>query len=230
MNKGCYIIATIRPWNIKSFHDVIANYPGEWHLFDDPDTFTMDNIRPIDPEYIFFPHWSEKVPSEILHSYRCINFHETDLPFGRGGSPVQNLISAGYSSTMITALIMTDKVDAGPIILKRELGLDGSAEEIFIRSSKIIAEMIQEIIKNNWAEGIQEGEVTSFKRRKPEQSQLPVSAESLDIIFNHIRMLDADEYPKAFMEFGGFRFEFTRPSLKTYHIHADVQITKIEAE
>ena len=30
---------------------------------------------------------------EIHENYKCIIFHMTDLPFGRGGSPLQNLIS-----------------------------------------------------------------------------------------------------------------------------------------
>ena len=47
---------------------------------------------PFYPKYIFFPHWSKKVDTKIVNNYECVCFHETDLPYGRGGSPIQNLI------------------------------------------------------------------------------------------------------------------------------------------
>jgi methionyl-tRNA formyltransferase len=37
-------------------------------------------------------------------------------------------------------------------------------------------------------------------------------------------MLDADEYPKAFIRHGNFRIEFSRPALRTERIKADVTI------
>ena len=43
----------------------------------------------------------------------------TDLPYGRGGSPLQNLILKGKKTTKITAFKMIDKIDAGPIYLKK---------------------------------------------------------------------------------------------------------------
>lgn len=39
-------------------------------------------------------------------------------------------------------------------------------------------------------------------------------------------MLDAEGYPKAFVEVGPFRFEFSRASLRGRDIVADVRITE----
>ena len=41
----------------------------------------------------------------------------TDLPFGRGGSPLQNLIVRGYKETMLSAIKCVGEVDAGPIYI-----------------------------------------------------------------------------------------------------------------
>ena len=49
------------------------------------------------------------MPSEIIRNYECICFHETDLPFGRGGSPIQNLIVRGFKTTKISAIKMICK-------------------------------------------------------------------------------------------------------------------------
>ncbi len=86
----------------------------------------------------------------------------TDLPFGRGGSPLQNLITRGVKSTKISALRCTDVLDGGPIYLKEELSLQGSAEDIYIRADSIIEKMIAAILLTNPEPLEQTGEVVFF--------------------------------------------------------------------
>lgn len=225
-----YIVATVRPWNIKVYDEVIRHNPGRWHLITNPDELTLDKLQPINPQYIFFPHWNNIIPDEILNIAECICFHETDVPYGRGGSPVQNLIAHGLRETVVTALKMSKDLDAGPVYLKKPVSLEGLAEEIFIRIANVVAEMIKTILNENPEPQEQVGNPVIFKRRKPSQSIIPKDKNSLSEIFDHIRMLDAEDYPKAFWEFGGFRYEISRPALKTNEILADVRITKILGE
>lgn len=56
------------------------------------------------PKFIFFPHWSWLIPEDIHTRFECVVFHMTDLPYGRGGSPLQNLIVRGHKETKLTAL------------------------------------------------------------------------------------------------------------------------------
>ena len=217
-----YILAIQRPWTALMLPYLAGNCHGKWHT---TNIITTEYAKQINPRYIFFPHWSDIVPDEIINEFECICFHETDLPFGAGGSPVQNLISMGITETKITALRMTSKIDGGPVYLKHPMSLHGTAEEIYIRSSAQIAEMIAAIIRNELKPSPQTGERTVLKRRTPAQSEIKGS--SLNDIYNHIRMLDADGYPKAFIIHDGFRYEFTRASVKTNKLIADVTITKI---
>lgn len=230
MYKDTYIVATIKPWNIMVYNEIICRFKGQWHLITDPIDLTVETIRELNPKYIFFPHWSHMVPSEILNIATCICFHETDLPYGRGGSPLQNLISRGHRSTVVTALKMTEELDAGPIYLKTPLSLEGIAEEIFIRSAYIVADMIKTIVTENPLPMEQSGEPTVFKRRKPAESQILSDKADLHSLFDHIRMLDADGYPRAFIEIGSFRYEFSNPALKTEEIWANVRISKIKGD
>ena len=127
----------------------------------------------------------------------------TDLPFGRGGSPLQNLIIRGYKKTKISAIQANNNIDAGPIYLKKDLSLDGSAREIFARASKIaIDNMIPYIIKNEPFPIPQKGNVVPFKRRKVEDSNLP-KLTILNEIYDFIRMLDAEGYPLAYIDSSG---------------------------
>ena len=52
----------------------------------------------------------------------------TDLPFGRGGSPLENLILRGHTSTVISAIKCAPELDSGDIYLQKPLSLYGSAE------------------------------------------------------------------------------------------------------
>ena len=124
--------------------------------------------------YLFFPYWHWKIPVVLLDRFECVGFHMTDLPFGRGGSPLQNLILRGYSDTMISAFNVTDEMDAGPVYLKRPLSLDGSAQEIFERASDIIYnDMIPFIVLNKPIPEPQVGEVTYFKRISKDEYPVP---------------------------------------------------------
>lgn len=228
MKTSNFLVATLRPWNISMYNEKIRHLPGNWFLITSPNDLTSENLRRINPELIFFPHWSQKVPDEIVNQYECVCFHMTDLPFGRGGSPLQNLIKRGIRQTVVSALRMTAELDAGPIYLKEQLSLEGLAEEIFIRAADTIAKMIARIIDERPQAEAQAGEPVFFSRRIPEESRLDENSQSISAVFDHIRMLDADGYPKAFIETGNLRIEFSRPALKADGVVADVKISIIE--
>lgn len=108
------------------------------------------------------------------------------------------MIERGIYKTQLSALRCIKKLDAGDIFLKRELSLFGSAEEIYIRSTKLAKDMIAEIIETNSIPKKQEGEPVVFHRRKPVQSDMQ-DLQFLDKVFDWIRMLDAEGYPNAFL-------------------------------
>jgi methionyl-tRNA formyltransferase len=177
------------------------------------------------PRYIFFPHWSWIIPEKIFKKFECVVFHMTDLPYGRGGSPLQNLIVRGISETQLTALRCVAAVDAGPIYIKRPLSLSGTAEDILLRAANLTEEMIEYIVREQPKPTAQIGEVTVFRRRLPEEGSL-ADLDDLEKIFDYIRMLDADGYPNAFIETAAFRFSFSRASLSSEAVVAEVKITR----
>jgi len=154
----------------------------------------------------------------------------TDLPFGRGGSPLQNLIERGIKQTKISAIKCVKELDAGDIYLKKDLDISyGNAQEIYMRAGEIIAEMIDEIIKNNPKAIPQIGEIVEFKRRKPQQSNIK-DLDDIKKIYDYIRMLDADGYPNAFLEHNNMRLEFKNARLNNGKIKAEVEIKVIDNE
>lgn len=176
-----------------------------------------------DPDWTFFPHWSWKIAPEVHTRHRCVIFHMTDLPYGRGGSPLQNLILRGHRTTKLSALRCVEEMDAGPIYLKHDLDLSGTAEEILRRAAAEIGRMIVALVQNDPQPREQEGEIVSFVRRRPEESLVPegLGAEEL---YDFIRMLDADGYPPARVEAQGMILELRQARLDEGHVEATVTI------
>jgi len=201
----------------------------KFHLVTKRGDLTFERLSPLAPRYVFIPHWSYIIPPEVFEQFECVVFHMTDLPYGRGGSPLQNLIARGHTETVLTALRCTEEIDAGPVYVKRPLSLHGSAEEIYLRAGRIIEDMIIEIIQSQPEPAAQSGEVVCFQRRRPEQSDL-ATVDSLDRLFDHIRMLDADGYPHAFLRSGRFRIEFSRAARHQNGVKADVIISEVDNE
>lgn len=218
-----YIVATIKDWNIRNFYKMVSGIRANWHLITNKEGLTFEKIEPLNPKYIFLPHWSWIIPKEVYSNFECIVFHMTDLPFGRGGSPLQNLIAREIYETKISAIRVIEELDAGAVYLKRNLCLHGSAQEIFIRASDIVFDMITYIVVNEPFPVEQEGEPVAFRRRTPEQSRIP-DVRDLNKVFDWIRMLDAEGYPRSFIETENLRLELSRASLKTGCILADVKI------
>lgn len=219
------LIATIKSWNIENAYKFIDKY-GEIHIIElisSKEELSEEKIRVFNPEYIFFPHWSYIIPENIFMNWTCVVFHMTDLPFGRGGSPLQNLIIKGFKETKISALKVEKELDAGPIYIQSTLSLEGNAEDIFKRASSIIfEEMIPQFFLKHLVPKEQSGEVIAFRRRLPKESELQ---KDMDIrtIYNYIRMLDAEGYPNAFLSFGKYRLEFQNASFIDGKLTANVK-------
>jgi methionyl-tRNA formyltransferase len=220
-----YIILSTKKWNLDLAERLKSYDPNSnWYHISKKENFNLKTLQRIKPQKIFIPHWSYIIPEEIFLNFDCIVFHMTDLPFGRGGSPLQNLIANSYETTKISAIKVVKELDAGPVYLKNSLSLYGTAEEIFIRANNVIFNMITNINEQNFELKEQEGEIVFFKRRQEKMSSID-GLKELDQVFDYIRMLDADGYPNAYLESENFKFEFRRASLKANKsIQADVKI------
>ena len=67
------------------------------------------------------------LPKPILNAPRggCINVHASLLPRWRGAAPIQRAILTGDTVTGVTIMRMDEGLDTGPMLLNRELEIDG---------------------------------------------------------------------------------------------------------
>ncbi|MCB0478273.1 MAG: GNAT family N-acetyltransferase [Crocinitomicaceae bacterium] len=222
-----YVVVSSKDWNQNLTTDLKSTFDQyNFHYIKHKSSFDPVMLKAIKPKMVFIPHWSFIIPKEIFSEFECIIFHMTDLPYGRGGSPLQNLIVRGHKKTKISAIRCVEELDAGPIFAKVDLDLSGSAQEIFERANTKIEEIIRYIIVEKPLPVEQTGEVVTFKRRTPEMSNLKDVSE-IEKVYDYIRMMDAEGYPKAFLETENLKIEFENASLKgDSEIIANVRIIK----
>ena len=206
-----YVYCAHRKYSLNVFKK-LKKKNKNFILVNGNDNLTLSKIKKINPQFIFFPDWSWIVPNEIIKNYQCICIHESNLPKFRGGSPLQNQIIRGIKKTKSTAFLMNDKLDAGKILLKKDLSLDGTLDEIFQRMEKNNYDLITKIIQGKFKLLSQKGKPTFYNRRKPSQSELKNLNHSKLYLHDFIRML-ADPYPNAFIKIGKKKIVFKSSKL-----------------
>jgi len=130
---------------MKENYIIISNrkYHKDWIELHNPENIESC-LWAEEPDVIFFPFWSWRVPGKILDNYVCYGFHIGELPDERGGSPIQNLIRLGRKRSTLNLLRMTNKLDGGEVLMTKLVSLEGTLDEILIRTSSLIMEMIND--------------------------------------------------------------------------------------
>ena len=202
-----YVICAYRDYGTMLYDNLKEKF--NFTLIKSKKDLSYNKIQKINPSIIFFPDWSWKVPEKIVKNFKCVCFHEAPLPKFRGGSPLQNQIIRGKTKTKTTAFIMNEEIDAGNIILQKDLSLKGSIQDIYSRMYKNDYSLILKIIKGQYQERKQSGKPTFFKRRKPKDSELKNLNYSKRYLYNFIRMLE-DPYPNAYVKLGKQKIIFEK--------------------
>jgi len=185
----------------------------------------LENLKKINPRYVFFPHWNWKVEPEIFEAFECVVFHTAPLPYGRGGSPIQNLIIRGINKSPVCALKMTDVLDGGPIYDSKEISLEGNIDGIFSEIAKCVEELILKICKLNLIPLPQKGNVVSFKRLSYVDNQL-LQEHSINEVYDRIRMVDGEGYKRAYITFGDHKIEFSEAKIVNNELLAKIRMLK----
>lgn len=111
----------------------------------------IEIIKNLKPDVICVVAYGRILPEEILNipKYGCINVHPSLLPKYRGSAPIQWAILNGDKTTGVTTMYLNNEMDAGDIILKREVIIndDENSGELWDRLSKIGADLLVETLE-----------------------------------------------------------------------------------
>lgn len=218
-----YVIASSKDW-FKA-HPKSDEY-NSLNLFDiaKREDLNLEYLEKINPRYIFFPHWNWRVNQEIYERFECIVFHTAPLPYGRGGSPIQNLILNGFENAPVCALKMTEVLDGGPIYDSLDVSLKGTVADIFTRIAFCVEKLIVSLCQNTPPPIEQTGKTVVFKRLSINDNEL-LSSYSVNELYDRIRMVDGLDYPRGYIYFGDYRIEFTEAKIENNELFASAKIT-----
>ena len=165
-----------------------------------------------DANFCFCLSFSQLVPLKIRQKFHhTLVVHESDLPAGKGWSPLTWQILDGASRIPVTLFEATDEVDSGTIYAKRWINFGG--HELINELRDLQGRLTQELCcwfvdnyPNSLSEAVEQyGQESFYPRRRPEDSELDPN-KTIAEQFNLLRVVDNERYP-AWFEYLGKRFE-----------------------
>jgi len=177
----------------KSYKPIIKVDPK--NLRNIRDRFTSEDI-------LLFYGWSWMVPACYTDELLCVCLHPSPLPKYRGGSPIQNQIMAGETTSAVTLFKMGQGLDDGPIFKQSVLFLKGDLYDIFNSLHNTGYELTKCLLLARETSTLvfipqDESQATFCKRRKPKDSQILPTDTAKDI-YNKVRSL-LPPYPNAYI-------------------------------
>jgi len=158
--------------------------------------------------------FEQLLQTDQLSSFRnVLVVHESDLPRGRGWSPMTWRVLEGNKEMHLTLFEAETNADSGVIYAKRKILLTGNEVVIELRaiqlreSFELIGEFLTDYPSSLDLSEAQVGEPTYFKRRTKLDSQC-ASNSTIDSIFDLLRVSDPDRYP-VYFEKNGELFKLT---------------------
>jgi methionyl-tRNA formyltransferase len=147
-------------------------------------------------------------PKVLARNHRNVVVHPSDLPRGRGFSPLAWQIEAGCSRIPICLFEAAADVDSGPVIYRDTMQFDGHElmEELRLAMGKKTIELCRRFL----AEAApppgtpQEGESTYYRRRTKEDNRLDPHR-TIAEQFDKLRVADNERFPAHF-QFRGHRY------------------------
>jgi methionyl-tRNA formyltransferase len=105
-----------------------------------------------DPDALLLAAYGQMVPPHVLAMGRRppLNVHPSLLPRHRGAAPVASTILAGDNVAGLTLMVMTDELDAGPIVAQWPMPLAGreTAPELEARLAELAAEVVPDALRD----------------------------------------------------------------------------------
>lgn len=147
-------------------------------------------------------------PDVLARNHRNLIVHASDLPRGRGFSPLTYQIIEGLNRIPVCLLEAAEVVDSGRVIYREWIAYEG--HELIGELRQKLGAMTVELCRRFMEEpasprGVpQQGEPSVYPRRRPADSALNPE-QTIAGQFDLLRTVDNDSYP-AYFDFRGHRY------------------------
>lgn len=171
--------------------------------------YIFDKKYIVEGDVCFLLCCTKIIEQEYLNKNKSnIVVHASDLPKGKGFSPLQWQILEGKNEISLTLFEVAEKVDSGPYYLKDSIRFNGT--ELYDELRNCLADKIMEMCINfihqkSVLKPIQQsGEETFYSRRTLKDDEID-PYKTIAEQFNHFRIADNDNFP-VYFNLNGHKF------------------------
>jgi methionyl-tRNA formyltransferase len=158
----------------------------------------IERMKGLSPDAFVVVAFGQIFPVELLEVPKqgSINLHASLLPKYRGASPIQAAIANGEKKTGVTAMLMEEELDTGPILLQDETEIrhDETTGELTERMSKmgaaLMVETLEQLGKGKIKQRKQREESSSYAEKFSKDDGRVNWALEADEIYNRMRAFD----------------------------------------
>jgi len=106
-------------------------------------------IEGANPDFIVVAAFGQLLPKAILDLAPCINLHASLLPLYRGASPVQQALLNGDRFSGVTAMLMEEGLDSGPMLAWSYLEIDEemALQRLMAELTRLAAELTPKVLR-----------------------------------------------------------------------------------
>jgi len=179
----------------------------------------LDSLKSSKPDLLVVAAYGRILPATVLEaaSLMPINMHASLLPRHRGAAPIQGALLAGDTVAGVTIMRMVEQMDAGPILLQREIPMapDETQASLQDKLAELGAQALLEALRmlalgtlHETAQDESQATYTTLVKKEDARIDWNLSARQIE------RMVRAyDPWPVAFTEFKGEELRIYRAAV-----------------
>ncbi len=189
-------------------------------------------IENLKPDLAIVASFGQMIPSDVLGipRYGFVNVHPSLLPQYRGPSPIQYAILNGDEKTGVSIMRPTEKMDAGPVFIQRELTVNPNEEfsslhdRLAVMGADLLIEMLPKLFAGQINAQSQDDSKATYSKIIKKEDGLIDWQEPAEKIERRIRAFNP--WPNAYTLFNNKRLEI----LKAETVGGELIIKEVQLE
>ncbi len=165
---------------------------------------SIREIQAFKPDLIITASFGAFFGKRLRDLCLCINLHPSLLPLLRGATPIQTAILQGFDLTGVSIFEMVKKMDAGPVLMQRELPIPevDNYSSLHLKLSELAAFMLLDFLRDPAAHpAIEQDDSLATYCTKIEPSDLEIDwSRDAEAIHNQVRAFSSEPGARSYRQ------------------------------
>ncbi|MGI6197538.1 MAG: methionyl-tRNA formyltransferase [Candidatus Cloacimonadaceae bacterium] len=165
---------------------------------------SIREIQAFKPDLIITASFGAFFGKRLRDLCLCINLHPSLLPLLRGATPIQTALLQGLDLTGVSIFEMVKKMDAGPVLMQRELPIPevDNYSSLHLKLSELAAFMLLDFLRDPAAHpAIEQDDSLATYCTKIEPSDLEIDwSRDAEAIHNQVRAFSSEPGARSYRQ------------------------------